>query len=90
MYKLWPLLIVDCLADGMVNYSLTSYYLDVKFHISAATLGDITSIAFFLAALSSVFSGPLAKTPWSRQHHGVHACAVVRSRAVLPAAPGST
>ncbi|OCF30877.1 hypothetical protein I317_05035 [Kwoniella heveanensis CBS 569] len=60
MYKLWPLLAVDTLADGMVNLSLTSYYLTSKFQIASSTLGDITSMAFFLAALSTVFAGPLA------------------------------
>ncbi|WVQ99791.1 hypothetical protein IAU59_006933 [Kwoniella sp. CBS 9459] len=60
MFKLWPLLSVDTLADGMVNLSLTSYYLTNKFQITPTTLGHITSIAFFLAALSTVFAGPLA------------------------------
>ncbi|WVF72566.1 hypothetical protein IAT40_007383 [Kwoniella sp. CBS 6097] len=60
MYKLWPLLSVDTLADGMVNLSLTSYYLTGKFQITSSTLGDITSVAFLLAALSTVFAGPLA------------------------------
>ena len=60
MFKLWPLLAVDSMADGMVNYSLTSYYLDHKFGISATTLGDVTSISYFLAAISTIFAGPLA------------------------------
>ncbi|KAH6657076.1 major facilitator superfamily domain-containing protein [Truncatella angustata] len=61
MYKLWFLLAVDSLADGMVPYSMTNYYMDVTFHPSKATLGDVQSIAYFLGAISSVFAGPLAR-----------------------------
>lgn len=61
MYKLWFLLTVDSLADGMVGYSLTNYYMDRKLHLSKSTLGDITSISYFLMALSTVFAGPLAR-----------------------------
>lgn len=60
MYKLWILLVVDSLADGMANLPLTSYYLDTKFHVSAATLGHIVSIAYFLAAFSTILAAPLA------------------------------
>jgi len=42
MYKLWFLLVVDSLADGMVGYSLTTYYMDQKFDLPKSTLGDIT------------------------------------------------
>ncbi|KAI6863373.1 hypothetical protein D0864_06132 [Hortaea werneckii] len=61
MYKLWPLLAVDSLADGMVPYPLTNYYVDNKFHPAKSTLGDVTAVAFFLGAISSVFAGPLAR-----------------------------
>lgn len=61
MYKLWFLLAVDSLADGMVPYSMTNYYLDQNFHPSKATLGDVNSVAYFLGAVSSVFAGPLAR-----------------------------
>lgn len=61
MYKLWFLLIVDSLADGMTSYSLTNYYLDRKFNLSKATLGNITSISYFLSSLSTIFAGPLAR-----------------------------
>ncbi|KAK9782054.1 putative Major facilitator superfamily domain-containing protein [Seiridium cardinale] len=61
MYKLWFLLAIDSLADGMVPYSMTNYYLDITFHPDKATLGDVTSIAYFLGAVSSVFAGPLAR-----------------------------
>jgi MFS family permease len=61
MYKLWFLLTVDCLADGMVPLSLTNYYMDTKFEISKAALGDITSVSYFLAAISTVFAGPLSR-----------------------------
>ncbi|WWC59687.1 uncharacterized protein I303_102249 [Kwoniella dejecticola CBS 10117] len=60
MYKLWFLLAVDSLADGMVGYALTTYYLAQKFGLSTGTLGDITSISYFLAAISSIAAGPLA------------------------------
>ena len=61
MYKLWFLLTVDSLADGMVSLSLTYYYMDRKFHLSKSTLGDITSISQFLSSVSTVFAGPLAR-----------------------------
>lgn len=61
MYKLWFLLAVDSLADGMVPYSLTNYYMDEKFHPSKSTLGDITSFSYFLGAISASFAGPLAR-----------------------------
>ncbi|KAK5941691.1 hypothetical protein PMZ80_005641 [Knufia obscura] len=61
MYKLWLLLAVDSLADGMVPYSLTNYYMDIKFHPSKSTLGDVTSISYFLGAIGSSFAGPLAR-----------------------------
>lgn len=61
MYKLWFLLTVDSLADGMVSYALTNYYLDRKFHLSKSTLGDITSASYVLASCSTIFAAPLAK-----------------------------
>lgn len=61
MFKLWFLLSVDSLADGMVPYSLTNYYLDEKFGPSKSTLGDVTSVAYFLAAIGAAFAGPLAR-----------------------------
>jgi MFS family permease len=61
MYRLWTLLISDSLADGMVAYSLTVYYMDQKFSPSTSTLGDITSVSYFVASVSTVFAGPLAK-----------------------------
>jgi MFS family permease len=61
MYKLWILLAVDSLADGMTPYSLMNYYVDQKFHVSKSTLGDITSASQFLCAFGAIFAGPLAK-----------------------------
>lgn len=61
MYKLWFLLTVDSLADGMVSLSLTYYYIDRKFNLSKSTLGDITSASYFLSSCSTVFAGPLAR-----------------------------
>lgn len=61
MYKLWILLGIDSLADGMTPYSLQNYYVDQKFHLSKASLGDLTSASQFLCAFSAVFAGPLAK-----------------------------
>ncbi|KAI9665029.1 MAG: hypothetical protein M1821_006477 [Bathelium mastoideum] len=61
MYKLWFLLALDSLADGMVPYSLTNYYMDNRFHPAKSTLGDITSVSYFLSAIGAVFAGPLAR-----------------------------
>jgi MFS family permease len=61
MYRLWFLLTIDSLADGMVSESLTTYFLDSKFSLSKARLGDIFSTAQVLATISTVFAGPLAR-----------------------------
>jgi len=61
MYTLWTLLCLDSLADGMVPYTLTNFYLSQKFSPSSSTLGDVTSIAYFLSALGAVFAGPLSR-----------------------------
>jgi MFS family permease len=61
MYKLWFLLIVDSLADGMVGYSLTTYYMDQKFDLPKSTLGDITSISYILSSFSTIFAAPLSR-----------------------------
>lgn len=61
MYKLWFLLAVDSLADGMVPYSLTNYYLEQKFDPAKSTLGDINGIAYLLGTVSTIFAGPLAR-----------------------------
>lgn len=61
MIKLWILLAIDSLADGMVPYSLTNYYMDDKFSPRKSTLGDVNSVAYVLGAISTVFSGPLAR-----------------------------
>ncbi|KAK3704625.1 hypothetical protein LTR37_013724 [Vermiconidia calcicola] len=61
MYKLWLLLALDSVADGMVPYALTNYYIDEKFSPSKAALGSITSAAYLLAAISAVFAGPMAR-----------------------------
>lgn len=60
-YRLWFLLAIDSLADGMVSYALTNFYIDRKFNLSKSTLGDITSISYFLSSCSTVFAGPLAR-----------------------------
>jgi MFS family permease len=61
MYKLWFLLVVDSLADGMVGYSLTVYFMDKKFHLAKSTLGDITSVSYLLSSLGTIFAAPLAR-----------------------------
>jgi MFS family permease len=38
-----------------------NYYVSLKFKLSAATLGDITSASQFLCAVSAIFAGPLSK-----------------------------
>ncbi|KAK3680837.1 major facilitator superfamily domain-containing protein [Podospora appendiculata] len=61
MMVLWLLLAVDSLADGMSNMSLTTYYMDQKFHLPKSTLGDILSASYFLSSCSTIFAGPLAR-----------------------------
>jgi MFS family permease len=61
MLALWFLLMVDSLADGMVSMSLTTYYMDQKFHLAKSTLGDLISIGYLLASLSTIFAGPLSR-----------------------------
>ena len=61
MYKLWFLLTVDSHADGMTPMALTTYYMNQKFHTGHSTLGDITSISYFLASCSTIFAGPLSR-----------------------------
>ncbi len=63
MLSMWFLLMVDSLADGMVNMSLTTYYMDQRFRqqLSKAALGDFLSASFLLSACSSVFAGPLSR-----------------------------
>ena len=62
MAVFWFLLMVDSLADGMANMSLTTYYMDQKFHLPKSALGDILSTSYFLASLSNIFAGPLARS----------------------------
>ncbi|PVH85950.1 MFS general substrate transporter [Cadophora sp. DSE1049] len=61
MYKLWFLLIIDSLADGMTPYTLTTYYMDQKFHMEKSTLGDVVSISYFLSFISTIFASPLCR-----------------------------
>lgn len=61
MWKLWMLLAVDSLSDGMVPYPLTNYYMDNKFHPKKSTLGDLTSVSYFLGVIGSMFAGPISR-----------------------------
>ncbi len=61
MLALWFLLMVDSLADGMVNMPLTTYYMDQKFHLPKSSLGDIVSTGYLLASCSTIFAGPLSR-----------------------------
>lgn len=61
VFKLWFLLVLDSLADGMVPYALTNYFMDQKFHLAKSTLGDITSASYFLAFISTLFAAPLSR-----------------------------
>ncbi|OAA36851.1 major facilitator superfamily transporter [Metarhizium rileyi] len=61
VYQLWILLTIDSLADGMVSYALTNYYLARKFDLSETYLGSIMSASYLLMAASTVLAGPLAK-----------------------------
>ncbi|KAK4656353.1 hypothetical protein QC762_311120 [Podospora pseudocomata] len=58
---LWFLLMVDSLADGMVSMSLTTYYMDKKFHLPKSTLGDMLSTSYILSSVTNIFAGPLAR-----------------------------
>ncbi|CZT00637.1 hypothetical protein WAI453_009223 [Rhynchosporium graminicola] len=61
MYKLWFLIILDSLADGMVPYTWTTYYMDQKFKLKKSTLGDVISISYFLSFVSTIFASPLCR-----------------------------
>ncbi|KAJ3544985.1 hypothetical protein NM208_g2749 [Fusarium decemcellulare] len=61
MYKLWFLLTIDSLADGMVSWTLTTYFLDRKFHLPKARLGDYMSAALIVGTITTVFAGPLSR-----------------------------
>lgn len=61
MYVLWLLLGLDSVADGMVPYSLTNYYMDEKFHLAKSTLGDIQGGSYVLASIGTFFAAPLAR-----------------------------
>jgi hypothetical protein len=61
VWKLWILLMADSVADGMVPFALCNLWLERQFNPSTATLGDVTAISYLLAAISSVFAGPLAR-----------------------------
>lgn len=58
---LWFLLMVDSLADGMVSMSLTTYYIDQKFHVPKSALGYMLSVSYLLGGFSTIFSGPLSR-----------------------------
>ncbi|KAM4055024.1 major facilitator superfamily protein [Hirsutella rhossiliensis] len=61
MWRLWILLTIDSLADGMVSYALTNYYLARKFDLSESYRGDIMSISYLLMSISTIFAAPLAR-----------------------------
>ncbi|KAB5542792.1 major facilitator superfamily domain-containing protein [Coniochaeta sp. 2T2.1] len=61
MLALWFLLMVDSLADGMVSMSLTTYYMDQKFHLAKSSLGSMLSVGYLLASCSTIFAGPLSR-----------------------------
>jgi MFS family permease len=62
MYRLCTLFALDSLGGGMTPWSLLNYFLSTKFApLSSSTLGNVSSIAFFLSALSTLFAAPLAR-----------------------------
>jgi MFS family permease len=62
MYRLCALFAVDSLGGGMTPWSLLNYFLSTKFApLPSSTLGDISSTAFLLSALSTLFAAPLAR-----------------------------
>jgi Na+/melibiose symporter-like transporter len=62
MLKLCTLFCLDSLGGGMTPWSLINYYLSTRFSpLSSATLGTISSAAFVLSAVSTLFAAPLAR-----------------------------
>ncbi|TLS29400.1 hypothetical protein PpBr36_00167 [Pyricularia pennisetigena] len=61
MYKLWILLALDSVSDGMVPPSITNYFVDQKFHPDKSTLGDVQSTASLLGSIGTIFAAPLAR-----------------------------
>ncbi|KAI6372425.1 hypothetical protein MCOR25_003746 [Pyricularia grisea] len=61
MYKLWILLALDSVSDGMVPHSITNYFVDQKFHPDKSTLGDVQSTASLLGSIGTIFAAPLAR-----------------------------
>ncbi|KAI7921250.1 hypothetical protein M9X92_005536 [Pyricularia oryzae] len=61
MYKLWILLALDSVSDGMIPPSITNYFVDQKFHPDKATLGDVQSTASLLGSIGTIFAAPLAR-----------------------------
>lgn len=62
IYKLCFLLAIDSLADGMVPYSLTNYYIEKNFHLSKSILGIVNSLAYISGAILTIFTGPLVRS----------------------------
>jgi MFS family permease len=62
MYRLCTLFALDSLGGGMTPWSWINYFLSTKFSpISSSTLGSISSTAFTLSAISTLFAAPLAR-----------------------------
>ena len=78
------LLTIDSLADGMVSYALTNYYLARKFRLSESYLGDIMLDKLPAFVHIDRLCRAACPTPRPRQHHGVHAHALLCGGAAVP------
>lgn len=61
LFRLCLLFFMDSLASGMVPFSLINYYVDGKFHLPKARLGEIMSVTWIFSAISNIFAGSIAK-----------------------------
>jgi len=61
LFRLGLLFFMDSLASGMVPFSLINYYVDGKFHLPKARLGEIMSVTWLFSAISNIFAGSIAK-----------------------------
>jgi MFS family permease len=61
LFRLGLLFFMDSFASGMVPFSLINYYVDGKFRLPKARLGEIMSVTWLFSAISNIFSGSIAK-----------------------------
>jgi predicted MFS family arabinose efflux permease len=61
LYKLCALMSVDSLSSGMAAYSLINLYIDRKFGLPKATLGDTMSGVWAVSAFMNIWSSAIAR-----------------------------